>query len=149
LSWLTPHFSIREAICSSVAIARKIDNTPPEALLPAIERTAEGMERIRAYLGGKPITIHSWYRSPELNRAVGGARASQHMRGEAVDFTAPHFGSVRETARALAPKVRELGIDQLILEHSWIHVSFAEVPRYELLTVELIGNRVSYARGIL
>ena len=34
---------------------------------------------------GKPIAITSGYRSPEVNRLVGGVPSSQHVKGEAAD----------------------------------------------------------------
>lgn len=147
-SLLTEHFSIREVMASSVARAHKIDNAPPEVLMPAIRRTAAGLERIRALLGGHQLMIQSWYRCEALNRIVGGAQDSQHCLGEAVDFVVPTFGRPRPTALILAPLARELGIDQLILEPSWIHVSFAGVARVECLTAALENGRMVYSRGI-
>lgn len=47
---------------------------------------AQYMEQVRAQLGNKPITIVSWYRSPEANKAVGGASKSRHMVGDACDI---------------------------------------------------------------
>ena len=43
------------------------------------------LEKIRAAVG-KPITVTSGYRCPTHNRAVGGAKGSQHVVGAAVDF---------------------------------------------------------------
>ena len=47
------------------------------------------MEEVRDRLGGRPITINSWYRDPVTNRRVGGASRSRHLVGDAVDFVAP------------------------------------------------------------
>ena len=44
------------------------------------------LEVVRANLGNKPITIVSGFRSPAYNAAVGGARKSRHMQGDACDF---------------------------------------------------------------
>ena len=52
-----------------------------------ILRTALFMEKIRAFLGGRSITVHSGYRCPVHNKAVGGEPNSYHMRGMACDFT--------------------------------------------------------------
>ena len=51
-----------------------------------IIRVARVMEEVRSRLGNRPIQINSWYRDPASNRAVGGARFSRHMSGDAVDF---------------------------------------------------------------
>ncbi|MBT9315408.1 D-Ala-D-Ala carboxypeptidase family metallohydrolase [Leptothoe spongobia] len=54
-----------------------------------IIRIARVMEEVRDRLGGRPITINSWYRDPVTNRRVGGASRSRHLNGDAVDFVAP------------------------------------------------------------
>lgn len=54
-----------------------------------IIRIARVMEQVRDQLGGRPITINSWYRDPVTNRRVGGASRSRHLVGDAVDFVAP------------------------------------------------------------
>lgn len=51
-----------------------------------IIRIARVMEEVRARLGDRPISINSWYRDPNSNRAVGGALYSRHMSGDAIDF---------------------------------------------------------------
>lgn len=49
-------------------------------------RIAKAMEEVRKLYGNRPITINSWYRDPKTNAAVGGARYSRHLNGDAVDF---------------------------------------------------------------
>lgn len=80
------------------------------------------------------MIITSGYRSAELNAAVKGSKTSQHMIGQAIDFTCPGFGSgPHDVAHALAQRMEILGIDQLILENGWVHVSFSLSPRYQAL----------------
>ncbi len=54
-----------------------------------IIRIARVMEEVRDRLGGRPLTVNSWYRDPVTNRRVGGASRSRHLVGDAVDFVAP------------------------------------------------------------
>lgn len=142
---MTPHFSLKEFVYSETALDRGIDNMPSAEIKKQLHFTAAGMERLRAYIGF-PIKITSGYRSLELNKAVGGSEGSQHIKGEACDFRCSAFGTPRQVALYLEPKVKILGIDQLILEHSWIHVSFTLNPRYEVLS--LLGNG-KYMTGIV
>jgi hypothetical protein len=55
---------------------------------------AATFEDLRAELGGNPIRIVSAYRTPAYNAQVGGAKASQHVEGRALDIRhatlAPH-----------------------------------------------------------
>jgi zinc D-Ala-D-Ala carboxypeptidase len=53
---------------------------------------------------GKPLIIRSAYRSPEHNRAVGGAKASKHMDGTAFDIAMSNHDPVAFEAAA-----REVG----------------------------------------
>jgi uncharacterized protein YcbK (DUF882 family) len=131
---MTPHFTIAEFTRSDVASRKGIDNTLPDELLPAATAALEMMERIRAALStiaghDIPIRISSGYRSPALNIIVGSAMTSDHPKACAVDFTAPTFGAPIEVCNALAPRVSELGIGQLIHEFGqWVHVSTRMPP---------------------
>ncbi len=128
----TTHFTLDELTRSRTAEDLGIDNTPPVQLNAALVQTLCGLERVRAYLG-EPIFISSGYRSPLLNKSVGGEETSQHLKGEAVDFRAPGFGTPEEVVKALKPAVKILGVDQLILEPGWVHMSFSTAPRYQVL----------------
>ena len=106
---------------------------------------AEGLERVRM-LTGFPLEISSGYRSPELNRRVGGANSSQHVQGLAADFTCAEFGSPVDIIKA----IRDSGIefDQCILEYAkWVHISFSKVPRGRVLTIYDPGE--GYLDGLL
>ncbi len=126
------NFTLAEFIRSRIAHDRGIDNSMPAALMPAAARTLAGAERIRAVLG-HPMLISSGYRCPELNALVGSKPTSQHLKAEAIDFTCPGFGSPQAIAEALLPLMGDLGIDQLILEATWVHCSFTQEPRCQAL----------------
>jgi hypothetical protein len=146
---VSPHFELSEFTVSQTAARLGIDNTPPPEVLDNIKRTAQWLEGVRILLG-VPIIISSGYRSPELNKAVSGSKTSQHMTGQAVDFTAPGFGSPRH----VIDRILDAGMqfDQLILEFpnsssgGWAHASVvATGGRQQALLIDRDGTRPLYA----
>ncbi len=136
---LSPHFDLSEFTTSEVAARKGIINDPPELIVEKLKATAAGMEQVRKLLGDRPVLISSGYRSAGLNKAVGGSKTSQHVVGEAVDFTCPSFGPPRQIVEALIGK---LSYDQLILEFDrWVHISFSDAPRKQVLIIDLSGTR--------
>lgn len=123
---LTPHFTLSELSASSTADRLGLANTPAPEIVPRLVRTAEMLELIRSELGA-PVTVTSGYRSPAVNRAVGGVTSSDHAQGHAAYIVAPKFGTPYQIAKKLAPLIDALGIGQLILEgikgKQWVHVS--------------------------
>lgn len=142
---LSTHFRLSEFTASQTATRRGIDNTPPRDVVDTLKRTALGLEAVRSLLMA-PIIISSGYRSPALNKAIGGAKSSQHVKGEAVDFICPGFGSPKEVCEAIARS--NLRFDQLIYEGTWVHISFADTNRREVLTAHFNVSGVSYTKGI-
>ncbi len=137
---LSPHFTLAEFTVSDTAERKGIDNTPPPDVMPALQKTAQGMEAVRIRLGGAPILVTSGYRSLELNRAIGSRDTSQHVKGEACDFICPRFGTPRMVVDAL--KDSGIEFDQLILEFGrWVHISFAGKPRHHVLVIDRDGTR--------
>lgn len=146
---LTDHFSLEELTESQTAARRGIDNTPTPAILDNLTRVAQMLERVRTALGAKPILVSSGYRSPALNKAVGGASNSAHLNGLAADFTCPAFGSPQEICR----KIQTSGIpfDQCIFEDTWVHLGLAaagQKPRQQLLTARFGSGATTYSTGI-
>lgn len=139
----TRHFSYEEFIRSEAAAKAGIPNELPRELVPAAQFTLAGMERVRAALKSLPIQMLSGYRGPEVNRLVGGSSGSQHMKAEAVDFICVQYGTPTEIAKFLAPLCWIIGIDQMILEPTWVHVSFTANPRGQVLRAIAGGKYVA------
>lgn len=146
---VTAAFRLSEFLRSETAVRRGLDNTPPAPVLANIVNVlGPGMQRVRDLLE-TPVHITSGYRSPEVNRAVGGSAASQHVLGLAADFVAPQFGSPRSIARFLADNQAVIRYDQLIFEGTWVHISFVDQrPRGQVLTAHFSQGGVSYSPGI-
>ena len=125
---LSRHFALAEMVVSQEAARHAINNNPPPAIIDTLRSTCEMMESVRALLGDKPIIVSSGYRCRALNDIVGGSVNSAHMRGHAVDFICPGFGTPLEICRALESS--GITYDQLIHEFgAWAHISFAPTKR--------------------
>lgn len=141
---LTEHFTLSELTQSQTASRLGMDNFPPPGVMEALKRTAQGLEQVRALVGA-PILVSSGYRSPYVNRKVGGAATSQHTKGEAADITTPAC-----TPDVLMARIRAsvIAYDQLILEFfnkatgtGWVHISFSDKPRKQALVIDSTGTR--------
>lgn len=142
---LSPHFSLDELTHSDLAARRGIDNTPPAFVIENLRRLAGGLEQVREVLGC-PVIITSGYRSPAVNRAVGGSTMSAHCEGHAADIIAPLHGSPLAVARTLRDSA--IAFDQLIAEGTWVHISFAPAMRRQVLTAHFNGGPATYTAGL-
>jgi hypothetical protein len=153
---LSKNFHLSEFTTSQTAARRRIDNTPPPAVIKALtDLCTHVLEPVRAHFG--PVRVSSGYRSPALNRAVGGSKTSQHVLGQAADIECPGVSNA-ELARWIA---RNTDFDQLILEFytpgqpnsGWVHVSWRPTDRRrQSLTAARIKTlgvlRTKYLPGI-
>lgn len=121
------YFTIEELTRSTTATAKGIDNTPTLEIKANLERlVGKVLDPLREKYG-KPITVNSGYRCPELNKAVGGSKTSDHMNGFSVDITA---SSKKENAILFQIIKDNFDFDQLIWEKGnseypdWVHVSY-------------------------
>lgn len=141
---LSDHFPLAEALFSAKAAKKRVPNIPTDEQIDVMKKAAVGMERVRALLGNNPVSVSSWFRSPVVNKLVGGGTKSQHLKGEAIDFNCFGFGSPREICELLVAHMDLIRFDQLILENGWVHISFAvvsrKVPRKQVLTITPDGD---------
>ena len=132
---LSPHFTLREFTRSAKANELGIDNSPNQEHLYNLSRLASVLENVRTVLKA-PILISSGYRSPALNRAVGGSSTSDHANGLAADFTAPKYGSVFQVCQAIVAS--GLPFDQLIFEQGdrsdWVHFGIGTRMRQQVMS---------------
>lgn len=142
---LSPHFTLAELLESQTATRRGIDNTPSPTVLANLARLAAFLEQVRTVAGG-PLTVSSGYRSPALNKAIGGAANSAHVLGLAADINSPGVAP-----KTLAKVIQAAGLpfDQLIYEGTWVHVGLSDgPPRRQVLTATFINGNASYSLGI-
>ena len=117
---ITENFTLEELVHSDTAIAKGIKNEPGTRERLAMMNLCAKLQPLREAVG-KPISINSGYRCPELNKAVGGVPSSQHVKGEAADL---HIeGKAGDLLEVLEES--ELPFDQAILyrHKNFLHVS--------------------------
>ena len=144
-SRLSPHFTLAELTKTNT----KIENVPNEAQVENLKRLCGWLEELRRRWniiygeGDAPIIINSGYRSPEVNKAIGGVVGSNHLTGCAVDI---HVYGIEQLIRyaTILLDISDLNnedFDELLLERSpkgtyWLH--FAVRPSGNRRKVRLI-----------
>ena len=127
---ITEHITYSEACHSFTAKRLGIPNTPSEyQMWNMVVLATEVFEPLRKWVGG-PIKINSFFRSPDLNRAIGGSSKSQHCEGRAIDLD-DVYGH-KTNAEMFDYISKNLDYDQLIWEFGddnnpdWVHVSYVD-----------------------
>ena len=131
------YFTIKELTKSSTATAKGLDNTPTPQAVTNLHALVDNVLDPLREAWGKPIYVNSGYRSPAVNKAVGGAATSQHVTGQAVDITASPKTDNGYLFRLI--ERLKLPYDQLIWEKGndqypdWIHISYVDNNRHQKL----------------
>jgi len=147
---ISKHISYKEAVHSNTAKRRGIENKPNEDQLYNMAKVAHNIfEPLRLYVGGA-IKINSFFRSEELNKAIGGSSKSQHCQGCALDID-DIYG--HKSNYQMFEYIREnLDFDQLIYEFGdadnpdWVHVSYvsSKENRNRVLRAVKNSGKTSY-----
>lgn len=150
---ISENFTLGEFLKSQSAARLGIDNTPNDTVIRNLQALCHNvLEPVRLHYR-RPVVISSGYRSPALNRAIGGSGTSQHCKGEAADFEVPGVPNL-EVARWME---KHLNYDQLILEFyipgqpnsGWIHASWRAAYRNQELTAVKRGGKTVYLPGLV
>jgi|TARA_A100000171_G_C2064400_1_gene111564 zinc D-Ala-D-Ala carboxypeptidase len=125
---ISDHITYAEAIHSETAKRKGIDNTPNPSQIEAMKLLAEKVfEPLRKWVGG-PIKVNSFFRSADLNTAIGGSKTSQHCKGQAIDIDDVY--GYKTNAEMYHWIKENLSFDQMIWEFgtdtqpNWIHISY-------------------------
>jgi len=125
---ISKHVSYKEGVYSITALRLGLKNDPSDDHLYNMIKVAENVfEPLRIHVGG-PIKINSFYRGPELNKAIGGSAKSQHCHGQAIDID-DTFGHASNAEMFQWIKAN-CDYDQMIWEFgtdenpNWVHVSY-------------------------
>jgi hypothetical protein len=146
---LSKNFYLSEFTKSELATRKGLDNTPDAFITRRLKDLCEKvLQPLRDKLN-QPIIVNSGYRSPAVNKLVGGSDKSQHCLGQAADIEVPGMSN-----KALAEFIKlHLPYDQLILEFwdglspnsGWVHVSYKiESLRKQYLWAKLVNGKTVY-----
>lgn len=150
---LSANFSLSELTKSETATRNGIFNTPSALVIEKLQALTDNiLQPVRDKFG--PVIVTSGYRSPEVNKAVGGSTSSHHCFGYAADFSVLSMDN-RELAIFIRDELSEF--TQLILEFyngdsdsGWVHCSYdAADLKCQTLTARRVNGRTQYSNGIL
>lgn len=132
------YFTIAELVKSDTANKKKINNTPTKEIENNLNQLITHILDPLRESWGNPIIVSSGYRCQELNKAVGGAKTSQHTLGQAADIHTK--SNTKEENKRLFDLIKSLKLpfDQLINEYNykWIHVSYSPRNRRQILNIK-------------
>jgi uncharacterized protein YcbK (DUF882 family) len=126
---LSEHFGLAE-LCKT---RTGIENVPNEEQVDNLRRVCRWLEKLRKRWndlygeGDDPIIINSGFRSPEVNKAVGGVATSNHLTGCAVDIRCIGMEQALRYASILLDlsDLKKEDYDELLIEQKrnviWIH----------------------------
>jgi hypothetical protein len=140
---LSPNFTYKEMTESMTADKHGIRNVPGERQLVNLRLLCNFvLEPVRTLLG-VPVIVTSGYRCLALNRLVGGARTSQHQKGEAADFV---LRTIKLQDAFIKIVESDIPFDQIIFEFGdWIHISYSAKPRRQALIATRVNGKVKYS----
>jgi uncharacterized protein YcbK (DUF882 family) len=138
---LSEHYSLGEFTESEY---KDVFNIPSHVAIENMKRICGWLEVLRDRYGA-PIIINSGYRSPQLNKLVGGVATSNHVTGCAVDIRCSGAEQAIRYAYILldyADESNEL-FDELLIEKSargsyWVH--FAVRPNDNRRKVRILNG---------
>jgi hypothetical protein len=151
---LSEHFDLCEFIRSDYAKRNGINNIPnAEQTENLRELCINILEPLRNHFQ-IPILLSSGFRCDALNKAIGGAKNSQHTTGEAVDIDHDMSANVVNNKMIFDYIKANLNFDQMIWEHGtslnpdWVHVSYVakDKNRNQILRAVKHGGKTTYEK---
>ena len=151
---LTANFSLEELTKSETALRMGLDNEPNDEQLANLVALCECvLQPVRDHFG-KGVKVNSGLRTLPVNRAIGSADHSDHVKGMAADIEIPGVANA-ELAQWI---VNNLEFRQVILEFytpgipdsGWVHVSYNPADnKKQVLTATKQKGKTVYLPGLV
>ena len=134
---ISKYITYLEATTSQTATRKGIVNTPGDKELINMQLVGIRVFDVVREHFDTPLRVSSFYRSLLLNNSIGGAKTSQHVKGQAIDIQ----GTGEVTNKMIFDYIKDnLDFDQLINEYnySWVHVSYVskDKNRKQILNIK-------------
>jgi zinc D-Ala-D-Ala carboxypeptidase len=130
---LGKYLTVGEAIFSSTAKRKGIENIPDPALIINAQKLCEKIyDPLCDHFGGNKLFFDSFFRCVKLNKAIGGSSSSQHCEFKAIDLNPNRSTGIKNIEIYKAVQYLNLPFDQMIFEFGfndapdWVHVSYDE-----------------------
>lgn len=130
---LSEHFTLEEMTRSTTAEIYDIDNTPTRFNIECMKILCQNVLEPARNEIFRPFYINSGFRCAALNKKVGGAEKSYHLRGMAADIHANDIDDATKIAKALQHQALcDLAIVESYKSKYWVHVQWSYMPRHEI-----------------
>lgn len=137
---LSKNFTLAELTKTNTGLP----NALPDEMLPSLQALVDNvLQPARDALG--PINVTSAWRSPAVNRAIGGSSSSQHCKAEAADLQFKGGNDV-----LFHWLVENTDYDQIIWEFgsdkapAWVHISYSPRHRKQALKAVKVNGKTKY-----
>jgi zinc D-Ala-D-Ala carboxypeptidase len=137
---LSKNFTLAELTKTSTGLPNALPNDLEANIQSLVDNI---LQPVRDALG--VIIVTSCYRSPEVNKAIGGSSTSQHCLGQAADLKFKGgndvlFNWLKENTD-FDQLIWEFGTDE---EPSWVHISYSPRHRKQILKAIKRNGKTKY-----
>lgn len=119
--YISRNFSVEELTKTSTGI----ENEPNTEQLQNLTELVNNILQPTRNLICQPIEVTSGFRSPEVNKKVGGVKNSQHLKGQAADLRCANnkelFSIIKDVLKDYDQLIWEYGTKE---QPAWVHVSW-------------------------
>lgn len=152
---LSKDFSLAELIEAGSARRLGLDEqfNPPLDVVSNLQQLAKNILQPLREAVGHEIKVTSGYRSPKVNKAVGGSKTSDHLQGRAADIqlwingenkNQLLYDTILKLNLPFKQMIDEFGTES---EPAWIHIAYdKDNNKREKLRARKINNKTVYTK---
>lgn len=113
------HFTFQELVTTETGLPNSVSSPSHLGNLACLW---DNLNFIREKFG-KPVYINSAFRSPQVNRAVNGAKRSLHLQGRAADIRPKNLSDLEQLWNIVCSYDKQYGLSEKIKYDTFIHIA--------------------------